>query len=175
MLDLLNYVINGPLPPMLNMPSVWDSLLINKRKPHTYRIFTTLAIPSYPGVKSVRICLHKFDACSDSESFIHPHAWPAAFKVLKGGYRMKIGASETLFDCPIEFHTFDLRAGSSYEMVRTNEWHSITPLEETYTVMVNGENYEKPHSEVRTTKGKDLDKMKLSEVCDTLRLFKGLL
>ena len=80
-LDLL-YTAKANLPGMLNQPGLWDSLIINRRKPHTYRIFTQYA--------DLRLCLHKFDMCDEGEAFSHPHPWPAAFMVLKGKYKMNI-------------------------------------------------------------------------------------
>jgi len=43
----------------------WDSLIINRRKPYTYRLFTQ--------IDQDRICLHKFDTCLSEEAFFHPH------------------------------------------------------------------------------------------------------
>ena len=54
----------------------WDSLIVNRRKPHTYRAFT------FDG--DLRICLHRFEPCEASEAFMHPHPWPGAFLVLDG-------------------------------------------------------------------------------------------
>ena len=145
----------------------WSSLIINRRKPYTYRIFTQ--------VGPYRICFHTFDTCDKTESFIHPHAWPAAFKILRGSYEIKTGYSKNKLDRPTDFHRFILEQNSSYEMVNPLEWHSITPLEITHTVMINGEGYEHPHSEVRTTKGKDLESISKEDVGDSLCLFRWYL
>ena len=74
--QLKELLINGQLYDKLQRPEEWDSLIINRRKPYTYRVFTMIG--------TLRVCLHRFDECSNTESFIHPHAWPAAFTVLRG-------------------------------------------------------------------------------------------
>lgn len=157
------------LPMLLNDESRWDSLVINRRKPFTYRMFTK--------VQSHRVCLHKFDACNTDESFYHPHPWSGAFIVLSGAYRMKIGRSKGRASEPVDVAEFIMRAGSAYEISDPLTWHSVTPLTTTYTVMINGEPWEKnvAHKSVRTTKGKDLEKMSPEEVRTQLEIFKLLL
>jgi len=54
----------------------WGSLVINRRKPHTYRVFRQFG--------EYRVCLHRFESCSEEEAFPHPHPWPGAFLLLKG-------------------------------------------------------------------------------------------
>src|ERR1044072_4917851 len=93
MLDILNYTIDK-LPELLQNEKRWDSLIINRRKPHTYRIFTNFEILDYDGtLNTYRVCLHKFDPCNTEEAFAHPHPWPGAFCILKGKYKMNIGYS----------------------------------------------------------------------------------
>lgn len=166
MLEELNKTLLS-LPTLLDEPEIWDSLIINRRKPHTYRIFTQ--------VGDNRICLHKFDVCNREEAFKHPHPWPGAFKVLKGKYQMFVGHSIDLQAQPREVATFIVSAGSSYEIVSPHTWHSVIPLETTYTVMVNGPPFEYQHKEVRTTKGKDLEKMTKDELLESLEVFKALI
>jgi len=62
-------------------PEVWDSLIVNRRKPHTYRASRMYG--------DWRICLHRFDHCSEKQAFRHPHPWPGGFFVL-GGQRVKL-------------------------------------------------------------------------------------
>jgi hypothetical protein len=159
------------LPELLKDPKNWDSLIINRRKPFTYRIFTTLP-------NGNRICLHKFDPCHTHEAFSHPHPWPGAFAILQGRYQMKIG-----YSCggrednnPADVTTLILNKHSCYEILNPLTWHSVIPLETTFTVMVNGTpwNAETVHSDVRTTKGKDLDRMTEEELQEHLDIFKGL-
>ena len=165
--QLKELLINGQLYDKLQHPEEWDSLIINRRKPYTYRVFTMIG--------TLRVCLHRFDECSNTESFIHPHAWPAAFTILRGKYEMKIGRSLNTLDKPTEFHSLILAKDSFYEMVDPLEWHAITPLQETHTIMINGPNYDHPHIDVRTTKGKDLEKMKRWDLEETIGLFSDFL
>jgi hypothetical protein len=144
------------LPNMLDIPSIWNSLVINRRKPVTYRLFTQSPID-----KSQRICLHKFDPCHAHEAFFHPHPWPGAFLILRGSYWMEVGRSKDRLSRPDHVMGMELHDGSIYEIIHPYTWHSVIPRERTYTIMVNGEPWNKDttHAEVRTTKGKDLDEL----------------
>lgn len=173
MLDELNRILEY-LPIMLQDRSGWKSLVINRRKPYTYRAFYQF--------NDLRVCLHRFETCDEYEAFPHPHAWPAAFKILKGSYRMELrqaydrfAAPEPTLDNPSA--TLILTAGSSYEMTNPYTFHTIQPLEECYTVMVNAPPWpeDAQHSEVRTTKGKDLDSMTEEELTAHFEVFKQLL
>ncbi len=157
------------LPDILKRREAWDSLIVNRRKPYTYRVFTTLP-------NGLRLCLHRFDPCHTHEAFPHPHPWPGAFVILKGSYKMMIGYSadrKSKFD---EATTLVLAKHSCYEILNPLTWHSVIPLESTYTVMVNGTPWdaEIAHAEVRTTKGKDLDKMPEEDLLIHLANFKIL-
>ena len=117
---------------MLENPTTWDSLIVNRRKPITYRVFRYLA-------DATRVSLHKFDPCDRHEAYPHPHPWPGAFTILEGSYRMWIGFTPDLESRePITVTETVLTAGSRYEIVEPRTWHSVTPLEECWTVMVNG-------------------------------------
>jgi len=70
----------------------WDSLIVNRREPHTYRAFM------YVGED--RICLHRFASCNGSDVFRHPHPWPSRIWVLDGIYRMWMGSSPSLAEEP---------------------------------------------------------------------------
>lgn len=158
------------LPKLLDDRSAWDSLIVNRRKPYTYRVFTTLP-------NGLRLCLHKFDPCHTHEAFEHPHPWPGAFIVLDGRYKMKLAYSRNGREdvSPDEVATFILDKHSSYEIVNPLTWHSVIPLEPTYTVMINGAPWDTEtiaHKSVRTTKGKDLDKMPELELLQHLNVFK---
>jgi hypothetical protein len=160
------------LPDLLADRSAWDSLIVNRRKPYTYRVFATLP-------NGLRVCLHKFDPCHTHEAFSHPHPWPGAFVILQGKYKMNVG-----YSCngredsnPADVTTLILNRHSSYEIVNPLTWHSVIPLETTYTVMVNDAAWDTEtfaHKDVRTTKGKDLDKMPEEELIEHLNVFKQL-
>lgn len=141
------------LPKLLSQPKIWDSLLINLRKPHTYRVFTKY--------NDLRICLHKFNECDEDEAFAHPHPWPGAFIILEGSYKMKIGHSIDRLSKPIDVAEFILNRYSMYEITSPLTWHSVIPLEETWTVMINGDPWPDDIAHIATprTRGKDLGKM----------------
>lgn len=155
MLEVLNDIIKNKLIGFIQDKDGWDSLVINRRKPYTYRAFYQYG--------EYRVCLHRFEQCDPQEAFPHPHAWPAAFRILEGEYMMNIWEAPTLMVPPIGRPTVKLHltTGSSYEMVNPKAWHTIQPLKECYTVMVNGAPYpaHEQHANIVTTKGKDLDKM----------------
>ncbi len=166
MLDKLDEALKL-LPNLLNDKANWDSLIINRRKPHTYRVFTILP-------NGLRLCLHKFDPCCMDEAFLHPHPWPGAFILLEGSYRMKVGYSKSRTELPADVLEVILTKGCKYEIINPLTWHSVTPLEPVYTIMVNGEPWDEntAHVDVRTTKGKDLNKMPEGELEIFLGKFK---
>ena len=157
------------LPTLLN-PDNWSSLIVNRRKPYTYRVFRQLG--------DIRVCLHRFDTCDEHESFAHPHPWPGAFVVLSGGYKMNVGRFQNRFDKVLNTAlSLVLMDGSMYEITDPLTWHSVTPLYPTYTVMVNGAPWTEDvaHTEVRTTKGKDLDSLAPDELAEHLATFRKLI
>lgn len=169
MLASLDHALRSTLPALLKDWSKWDSLIVNRRKPHTYRVFTTLEDGN-------RICLHKFNPCDTHEAFQHPHPWPGAFIIMKGSYQMKVWAGKTREDNePQEVSEFILRPYSAYSITNPLTWHSVVPLETTYTIMINGEPFspEVAHVGVRRTGGKDLDKMPEDELMQHLSLFEN--
>lgn len=155
----------------------WDSLVINRRKPHTYRAFC------YPkgDLEGIRICLHRFEPCSDNEAFLHPHPWPSAMRVLKGEYRMRVGFSPwrerpTVVVEPTMVMDTILAAGSSYVMEEPMAWHSVQPITTCWSVMVNGAPWgDKAHPAAPTTKGKDLEKMSPDDLDNHLRTVQVML
>ena len=161
---LEKYLADNTILRLLDDRRIWDSLVINRRKPYTYRMFTQLG--------ENRVCLHRFETCNEEEAFFHPHPWPGAFKILKGSYKMKIGHSKDRVSEPEDVADFILTAGSSYEIVNPLTWHSVVPLETTYTIMINGPAWENAHEQVRTTKGKDLGEMAYDELVEQIRFFR---
>ncbi len=155
LLDKLSDVICD-LPSLLYDNSIWDSIVVNLRKPHTFRVFTFLP-------DGTRVSLHRFEKCDTSEAFFHTHPWPGAFKILEGSYEMKLGYScHGREDCfPEDVTTIRLNAGSSYEIVDPCTWHSIAPLEKTFTVMINEDPWSDTvrHVNCPTTVGKGLSKL----------------
>jgi len=170
MLSELDQSLRSSLPALLKDRNKWDSLIVNRRKPHTYRVFTTLE-------NGNRICLHKFNPCDMHEAFSHPHGWPAAFVVLQGGYKMEIGLYQSReSNEKTKAADFIMGKWSAYQFSDPLTWHTVVPLEVTYTIMVNGRPFspEIAHCNVRTTAGKDLDKMPEVDLIEHLDLFKRL-
>lgn len=169
MLSALDAVLRS-LPALLNAPAGWDSLIVNRRKPTTYRVFRHLG-------DGVRVSLHKFDPCDRREAYPHPHPWPGAFALLEGSYRMWVGFTPDLASRePVTVTETVLTAGSRYEITEPRTWHSVTPLEECWTVMVNGAPWKTlAHAAAPTTTGKDLDKMPPDELAAHLEKFRELL
>lgn len=159
------------LPDILSNKDAWDSIIVNRRKPYTYRVFTILE-------DGLRLCLHKFDPCHTHEAFAHPHPWSGAFCILKGKYKMSVDYScKGRTDiAPENVTTLILNKHSLYEITNPLTWHSVIPLETTYTVMINDAPWplEFAHTSVRTTKGKDLEKMSNEDLVAHLDLFKNL-
>lgn len=160
------------LPSMLSKTEIWKSLVINRRKPTTYRVFTQLE-------DSTRVCLHRFLPCDTHEAFYHPHPWPGAFLVLRGAYQMRLGyATGGTTDLkPVDVSQMLLTTGSRYEIVDPDVWHSVAPVCETYTIMVNDAPWDADHvSEgVRTTANKDLGVLPEHELVHALNMFSYLL
>jgi len=142
-------VLNNLLPDILKSidEDEWGSLLINRRKPHTYRIFRNFG--------EYRACLHVFDPCDPEDAFAHPHPWAGAFLTLKGEIVHTLGHSPDLKSKPVFQPPEILTPGSMYEIIDKQTWHKVQPTQRTHTVMINGLPWE-GHIETRTTKGKDL-------------------
>jgi hypothetical protein len=161
------------LPDKLDDLSLWDSLIINRRKPFTYRAFFIFEDGAY---KNIRVCLHRFDPCDESDAFFHPHPWPSAMKVLAGSYKMKLGYSQTLTSKPEFMMEEVLAAGSTYSMTEPKCWHSVQPLSDCFSVMINGQPWgEQAYEFAPTTRGKDLNKMSPNDLKSHLDIFKILL
>jgi hypothetical protein len=140
----------------------WSSLVVNRRKPHTYRASCMVGGPDFES--PTRICLHRFEACDASEAFAHPHPWPGAFLVLDGRYRHKVWKANDLSHSPEKDEPvvdMILVRGSKYSITSPLTWHSVRPLTVSHTLMVNREPWSKDvaHEAAPTTAGKDLDKM----------------
>jgi len=172
MISTLDVVVSL-LPEMVKKPELWSSLIINRRKPITYRAFHLFTEGSLAGV---RVCLHKFESCGAEDAFYHPHPWPSAMCVLLGSYRMRVGMSPNLEGEPITVMDSILSGGSKYSSEEPNFWHSVQPLETCYSIMINGAPWlEKAHKRAPTTTGKDLDTMTDEQLSAHLNAFSFLL
>jgi len=83
--------------------------------------------------------------------------------VLRGRYIHSVGVSPDLVSQPELVYQQEVGPYSPYSITDPKIWHSVQPLQTTYTIMVNGAPFENPHVSVRTTKGKDLKTMSNKE------------
>lgn len=133
-------------------PSRWGSIVINKRKPHTYRAFLQH--------EDTRICLHRFEACDPEDSFAHPHPWPSSMLILSGEYDMAVAHTPDLkSNEPSPVIHVTLGAGSIYHMNDRHTWHQVIPRTRCYSLMVNGPRWENAHRRAPSTSGKGLEEM----------------
>lgn len=133
-------------------PGRWGSIVINKRKPHTYRAF----LPH----EDSRICLHRFEPCEPEDSFAHPHPWPSSMLILSGEYAMRVGHTPDLESGePSPVIELQLSAGSIYHMHDRHTWHQVVPRTTCYSLMVNGPRWEQAHRRAPSTSGKGLEPM----------------
>jgi hypothetical protein len=147
----------------LEDPTEWKGIVINKYKPHTWRLERL-----YDGV---RTCLHMFDTCGPQDIFMHPHAWPARFLLLQGSYELKLGE---IAGNPNYLRSV-LSKGSFYEMNDPKLVHGILPLEPCFTIMQNGAPYTQPDPSCVTTVGKELPRMEAASVYAQIESFQYLI
>jgi hypothetical protein len=141
--------------------ALWGSIVINKRKPHTYRSFIQQG--------DSRICFHRFEPCEPEDSFAHPHPWPSSMLILDGEYEMAVGHTPDLRSGePSPVINVKLSAGSIYEMNDRHTWHQVIPRTRCYSLMVNGARWEDAHLRAPSTGGKGLDSMSGEELATHL-------
>ncbi len=146
----------------------WESLVIDRRKPHTTRAFRMFG--------ENRVCLHVFEPCEAKECFSHPHPWPGAFLMLKGEYIHHVGCTNYLTDKNVKWIARELvRPDTFYEITSPFTWHGVHPLKTSFTIMLNGPEFENKHEETRTTKGKDLKSLDFHSLLHHLTSFEVLL
>ena len=149
-------------------PSCWESIVINRRKPHTYRAFIQF--------EASRICLHRFDACDRDDSFSHPHPWPSSMLILSGKYEMAVGRTPDLLSSePSSVIFVTLSAGSVYHMLDQHTWHKVIPRTQCYSLMVNGPRWVNAHQQAPSTKGKRLEPMGSGDLVQHLAQCRQLL
>ena len=123
-----------------------------------------------------RVCLHMFEPCEAKDCFSHPHPWPGAFLMLKGEYIHHVGCTNTLEDKNVQWITRELiRPFGMYEITTPHTWHGVHPLVRSFTIMINGPDFEHKHKETRTTKGKDLESLSSLDLLTHLTSFNVLL
>jgi hypothetical protein len=143
MLDLLRHAIRD-LPDLMRDRAPWSSIDVTYHAPRVKRIWRQWG--------ENRILLHRIYPCEPGEALFHPHPWPSAVRIVSGRYEMRVSSL---------FHDEDgqyeqegpawtsehvrlvLGAGSEYEMIDRNGWHSVRPLDKpSDSVMVTGPVYE---------------------------------
>jgi hypothetical protein len=137
MFKILKEVVNR-LPSIMSSGD-WDSQFIDYDNPTLHRMFRKY--------KDYTINLHKFIP-TNAPIVYHPHPWPAAFIISAGSYEMYFGYGRWKVTEPIG--PVVLRKGSYYQMTNIKEWHSVRPLEKTYTLVVEGSNYKRSTFEFET-------------------------
>lgn len=100
-------------------PDIWHSVLIDYHPPTVERIWRDWG--------DYRVFLHRIHPCNPGEALFHPHPWFSAVRIVSGTYEMAVGYGEGNFAPPIAT-TIRLTAGSEYEMVELNGWHSVRPI-----------------------------------------------
>ena len=122
--------IENILPELLQDETRWQSLDIDYEMPRVERLWLQH--------DSLRICLHKIHPSSTPQSFLHPHPWPSAMRILSGKYEMGVGV-QSLDSAPLIASTIHLETGSSYEMITPHGLHYVNPIGGiTYSLMVSG-------------------------------------
>lgn len=130
MLDLLTAAENI-LPSLLHQKNLWQGLYVDYHHPYVERLWTQWG--------ENRISLHKIYPCERAAALFHPHPWPQAAKILRGGYEMGIGYSQAHKNEPPLATRLFINEGSSYEMIDPNSWHYVRPIDEpSFSLMVTG-------------------------------------
>lgn len=139
MLDILEQA-EAALPALIQDKSIWRSLCIDYHPPLVERLWTQWG--------DYRINLHLIESCSGAKPLFHPHPWPSAMKILEHQYLMEVGFGKN--EPPAsERMKILLTAGSTYEMLHPDQWHSVDPGCASTTLMVTGKpwNRESPKSD----------------------------
>jgi len=119
------------LPELLEDKDKWGSQFIDYDNPYVHRIYRKWG--------KLIINLHRFTP-TNGEIIWHPHPWPAAFIISKGAYELQMGKSKD-GGVPEPAGPIVMLSGSFYQMISEQEWHSVRPLGDTYTLAVQGPAY----------------------------------
>lgn len=132
----------------LGQPERWLHLAVTYELPHVDRLWRQYG--------EHRILLHRIHALPfGAEAMWHPHEWPSAVLIVRGGYHMSIAGTrlrevQEIVEGDSEPITsykqvrdrvladVELVAGSSYEMTNRDAWHVVRPQELTWSVMLTG-------------------------------------
>ena len=133
--------VERALPHLLDDDARWQTLDIDYEPPRVERAWTAFG----PG----RVSLHRIHPCE--RALFHPHPWPSAVWIVSGEYEMAVGYGKGDVEPP-EAARCVLAAGSRYEMIHEDGWHSVRPIHApSLSVMVTGQPW------TRSSPGKDHD------------------
>jgi hypothetical protein len=141
----------------------WDSLLINKRDPITYRLSIQ---------RDKRYCLHYMKS---GISKPHPHKYNVRVKILAGRYKHHL-----FYDDGVNLNKIsheNLHQGSSYEIRYPNVYHQIEvePLAASYSVMINDYDFSVPNRGCISTQNNQLGPIPEKEKLELIEEFKRIL
>ena len=131
MLDVLHEAEKS-LPQWLEDPGSWKSLYIDYEPPFVERLWRTWG--------EHRVYLHRIHPCN--KALFHPHGWPSAMRIVHGIYEMELGWGPGDQPPPVA-STLLLPAGTEYEMIDRDSWHSVRPLREVLSLMVTGQPWDR--------------------------------
>lgn len=103
---------------LADAPEHWSTLDVDYEPPRVERLWRQVD-------DTVRVYLHRIHPCK--KALFHPHPWPSAVHVLSGSYEMAIGYGAGEAE-PAKGATAIFEAGSRYEMIDPDCWHSVRPL-----------------------------------------------
>ncbi|MFQ5598586.1 MAG: hypothetical protein ACE5GK_11105 [Nitrospiria bacterium] len=159
LLKALEDIENG-LFPLLNNPKRWESIDIDYHPPRVERVFMQQA--------ELRVSLHCIHPCPAKGALFHPHPWPSAMRILSGRYEMAVGFGPGKETPPISL-TLVSKAGSAYEMIHPNAWHSVRPIgKPVMTLMISG----KPWKRIAPRSAKSLPHLSGDRKGEILTAFK---
>ncbi|MDO8599506.1 MAG: hypothetical protein Q7S02_05335 [bacterium] len=123
--------VERALPQLLNNEAPWQSLDVDYEPPRVERLWRDVA--------GYRVYLHRIHPVPEgTQPLFHPHPWPSAIRILEGTYEMPVGYGTGEQPPPVAA-TLVLPAGTMYEMVERDAWHSVRPIEgPVLSLMVTG-------------------------------------
>lgn len=109
----------------------WRCILIDYEHPHVFRLWKQ--------VGDRRLMLHRLDPIpANATALEHPHPWPSANLIMRGGYEMDVELPGLKLD------RLKLEAGSFYTMTDPLARHVVRPLIPTWSIMIVGQPYTNP-------------------------------
>ena len=149
----------------------WDSLLIDKRDPITYRLFIVH--------EGHRYCLHHMRS---GKTKSHPHKYNARVKILAGRYEHTIFVEEKSAhldesDRLREVYRETLHKDSSYCIEHPEIFHSveIKPFAYCYSLMINDYDFKNPNPSCISTAGNNLGPIPEEKKQELIKEFKSFL